>query len=85
MGISLLLALGLTYVGAWYDLGKNAQVTDPTEVFLKSLIYWADSVLPYWWLPVMLFVVASGVAGALWGLRARGARALGRGEGYPGA
>ena len=77
---SLTVGLVVTYSLAWYDLVANGRVGSGLGAVPESIGYWFGSVLPYWWLPVLLVVIVSAVLAAAWsaaatrhGARSRGA------------
>ena len=77
---SLAVGLVVTYGLAWSDLVANGQADGGLGAVPESVGYWFGSVLPYWWLVLVLFVVASTAIVVVWhatstrlGARRRGA------------
>ena len=63
---SLAVGFVVTYAFAWYDLIENGHAGGGLGAVPESVGYWFGSVLPYWWLPLLLFVVGSVALAVLW-------------------
>ena len=77
---SLAVGVAVTYGLARYDLIGNGRVSSGLGSVPESVGYWFGSVLPYWWLPLLLFVAVTTALAVLWrkattrtGARRRGA------------
>ena len=63
---SLAVGFVVTYALAWYDLIGDGRAGGGLGAVPESVGYWFGSVLPYWWLPLILFVAASTALAVTW-------------------
>lgn len=77
--VGLAAGLVVTYGLAWYDLIANEEVGGGLGAIPQSVIYWAESVLPYWWLPLLLLALVSAGVASMWAAISGRASARSRG------